>query len=398
MTTAPSRGRKGYTTLEVLVSVAILLVLSGIVVPAVQRVRETANQARCRSNLRQLALAAHGYDAAHGVLPPGYLGPLADSPKPLPAEKTGPWVGCLYLLLPYIEQDGLYSRFEDTRLTLPAGPPPQAGARLRPRLDIQQEAWWVNPANLRPDTGGAHVRQFECPSDDLYAPVDRVFPGYYVGGPFGQYTRLVEPSPNFDTRVLGRTNYAGVAGLQGAALDESFVQGYDGRYDGALSSRSRISLQQIGAHDGTSNTLLFGETLGGSATGVVASPQNTTARGTALSWVGVGCLSTGWGVLDPRRGGQSSTMDNAGTVDTGTYAGLYGYSFSSRHPRGAYFAFADGSIRLVQFEKPLIYVPIAGSPNHFQRPPLPNNTPWGLLQQLAGWRDGDRQDCSPILD
>lgn len=397
MRTAPRCRRPAFTALEILISLAIGLLLIGLLVPAVQRVREAASQARCRSNLRQIALAAHGYNAAHGPLPPGYLGPLATPPKPLPAETTGPWVGCLFLLLPYVEQDALYSRFEDTRQTLPAGPAPQAGARLRPRLDVQQEAWWVNPANLRPDTGGARVTAFECPSDAPNEPVDRVFPGYYAGGPFGQYTWPVEPSPPFDTRILGRTNYVGVAGLQGAALDASFVKAYDGRYDGILYNRSRISLQQVAAHDGTSNTLLFGETLGGSATGVIG-PSNTTARGKDLSWVGVGCLSTGWGIVDPRRGGQATTIDKPDTVDTGTSATLYGYSFSSLHQGGAYFAFADGSVHLLRFERPLTYVPVAGRANRYQRPPLPSGTPWGLLQQLAGWRNGDRQDDSSITD
>ena len=69
------RTRQGFTMLELLVVLAILWVLMGLMLPAVQRVREAASRASCANNLRQLALAAQLYNDTCGRLPPGQIGP-----------------------------------------------------------------------------------------------------------------------------------------------------------------------------------------------------------------------------------------------------------------------------------------------------------------------------------
>src|SRR5262245_61768616 len=94
--------RRGFTLIELLVVIAIIAVLIGLLLPAVQKVREAANRIKCGNNLRQLGLAAHQYHDVHQHLPPG-MGYT-------PLVTNGVWGHHLFHLLPHLEQDNLYKR------------------------------------------------------------------------------------------------------------------------------------------------------------------------------------------------------------------------------------------------------------------------------------------------
>jgi prepilin-type N-terminal cleavage/methylation domain-containing protein len=101
----PSPGiarRRGFTLIELLVVTGIIAVLLGLLLPAVQKVREVGNRMKCGNNLRQLGLAAHHYHDAHQHLPPsmGYT----------PLDTNGVWGNHIFHLLPYLEQGNLYER------------------------------------------------------------------------------------------------------------------------------------------------------------------------------------------------------------------------------------------------------------------------------------------------
>ena len=92
---------------EILVVIAILAVLMGLMLPAVQRIRESAAQATCRNNLRQIGLALHAYHQTKGSFPPGYLFDENYVPGPNVLMNTFPGWGWAAYLLPHLEQSAL---------------------------------------------------------------------------------------------------------------------------------------------------------------------------------------------------------------------------------------------------------------------------------------------------
>jgi prepilin-type N-terminal cleavage/methylation domain-containing protein len=115
---APSRRRRGFTLIELLVVIAIIAILIGLLVPAVQKVREAAARIQCANNLKQIVLATHNCNDTNNALPPvaapdGYT-PITHAAS---AYNGGPWT-CFTFLLPYMEQTAIYAA-----LTRTASPP-----------------------------------------------------------------------------------------------------------------------------------------------------------------------------------------------------------------------------------------------------------------------------------
>ncbi len=296
------RGRRpGFTLIELLVVIAIIAILIGLLLPAVQKIREAANRMKCSNNLHQLVLAAHNYNDTVGYLPPGFLGTMPQDTGGLDGNITtdynGQLVGCLVYLLPYLEQDNLYRNMVGG-----AGVPADY---LNPDVRYGDFSLYPSFWNNR----GAKIPTLLCPSDNASSqPWDAFFSTTLTSAT--SFTVYIITWPD---SVFGRTNYLGIAGRSGLTGDT---------YRGAFNNRSKNPLGTMA--DGTSNTFLFGEYASKGAPTTGWSPVSP-------SWMAAGYFPIAWGLEQP------ATPD------------LRWYELSSKHPSGIMMVMADGSVRMVRY-------------------------------------------------
>ena len=119
--------RPGFTLIELLVVIAIIGVLIGLLLPAVQKVREAANRSTCANHLKQLGLALHNYESANGRFPSAYVRTTGSQSGTAygiryPDDNWNGSTGWAWgtLILPYVEQAGLYASLN---LNLPCWAP-----------------------------------------------------------------------------------------------------------------------------------------------------------------------------------------------------------------------------------------------------------------------------------
>jgi prepilin-type N-terminal cleavage/methylation domain-containing protein len=344
------RGRLGFTLLEAIVALAILAVLIALAVPAVLRARAIGDEAICATRLRQLGQAAHHFDRDYGRLPPGYLGPSREAEAIVPAAYyQGQWIGHLPMLLPYLEQRGLWEK-----LTLEVNFDPT----------VIDRKWWIaktgeepNPATYR--LAMTPVKHFLCPAAPVFEPlVGSKLGGTVIGIHVFHNDKGIRTiywgedyKDEIEYRFLAPTHYVGCAGT-GVGTNAEYL-----RWAGVFTNRSSLSLAGLAARDGPSNTLLYGEAVG-------SRDPEQPARTRDLSWTGSGALGTYDGLV---RGQESTVM-----------------TFSSHHIRGVPFCFGDGSVRWLRYQA-------------YGGPKEPRSPAWLALQQLAGVSDGGLTDLGRIL-
>jgi prepilin-type N-terminal cleavage/methylation domain-containing protein/prepilin-type processing-associated H-X9-DG protein len=190
--------RHAFTLIELLVVIAIVAVLIGLLLPAVQKVREAAARLQCQNNLKQIGLALHGYEQDAGSFPPGY--------RDLAATPSRPGWGWTVFLLPYLEQAPLYEALDAAHANF------GNGANPAPATSLTQTS----------------IPILHCPSDP---------------GPL--------TNPFYDNH--GKSNYRGVGG----GGDLSFMP-LTTDLGGLFFYNSRVRLADV--TDGLSNTLAVGET------------------------------------------------------------------------------------------------------------------------------------------
>jgi len=308
--------RRGFTLIELLVVIAIIGILIGLLVPAVQKVRDAASRASCANNLKQLGLAAHNYNSAFSSFPPGVYQLYKTGVKP-PYQPITVFV----YLLPYLEQKSL---FQQWNMTSP----------------LSNTAGGVNALTATVLTG------LVCPAD--------VIP--------------LNPYNSSGTTWYGITSYGGNGGTQ--SFDPAYASN-DGVFfvigPGSQTDPTGVPVNVANIPDGLSNTILFGERshLDPNSDSFVANMK--ALPGFPMDYMnGVGWWGSSGGRIAagdvtmsayaplnftvPAPYADAASMVPPATTVAAFYNNYYQQrvcAFGSMHDGGANFCLADGSVTFI---------------------------------------------------
>jgi prepilin-type N-terminal cleavage/methylation domain-containing protein/prepilin-type processing-associated H-X9-DG protein len=306
-----SASRPGFSLIELLVVVAIIAVLIGLLLPAVQKVRDAANRTQCQNHLRQIGLALHGYHDTYKMFPPAL-----DST----VQRYWYW-SWLARVLHFVEGNNLWitadayaAKGDHTPFTYPS-----PNHYWNPWGD-----WSILSGPVTPDNPafGSLEPLYNCPADGRTLVAQRV--------PTGNGTSYWER--------VALSAYLGVSGTRGDYNSASRQN-----WNGILYVGSRVRMADI--TDGTSNTLLVGERM----------PSRDLEYGWWFAGAGFDNSGTGDVVLGARDVGYASDM---GCTPTAAWVGLRPgrpdvtcdqVHFWSMHSGGANFLFADGSTHFLSY-------------------------------------------------
>jgi prepilin-type N-terminal cleavage/methylation domain-containing protein/prepilin-type processing-associated H-X9-DG protein len=336
--------RSGFTLIELLVVIAIIAVLVGLLLPAVQKVREAANRLSCSNNLKQLGLALHNYESANGRFPaawkvlaqpdPGvprnYTLPSPASPATPDPAIVGPSV--FVLILPYLEQDNVYRQIDATRS-------------------------FFNPANMPPNNAvyATPIKTFLCPSAPGDGTVDY---SAELAQSFGNFGVILSYPPGL---IFGRTDYAPDAGMSADIPGININAGAS-----IIVQPPARPVRFADIADGTSNTIMLAEDAGRpgwyGSNGIVAPNGFTPVLGTYLGGPNGPAPQGGGAWADPLNYFATNGSDptGSGIAAGGSFDGIPAAPWSCAngcsndsemfafHPGGSNVCFGDGSVRFLR--------------------------------------------------
>jgi len=291
------RDKRAFTLVEILVVLVIIGILMALLLPAVQAAREAGRRTVCANRMKQIGSAAQQFHASNDHFPPGYLGPLPQAPTP---PWIGQWNGSLTFLLPYLEMETVHDGMDNERENY--------GSVSLFNIDRVGHSYWKREDSWT--TAQTELSAFLCPSEDPQRPARTTVTIHLFED--DDPPMIWEIGTHFaddSGEVLARTHYLGIAGVLGETGNR-----YWDRKKGVFCNRTRVRISEI--IDGTSNTLLFGENVGGHA-------SQDPDMNLAFAWAGCGQAATAWGFGDAW------------------------CQWTSRHPGIVHFSTADSSVRAV---------------------------------------------------
>lgn len=331
--TRSSIKKTGFTLVELLVVIAIIGILIGMLLPAVQQVREAARRTQCLNNMRQIGLGALNYESARMSFPHAGLGftgfnggSIVNGNSNRPRFSLENW-NQFYQILPQIEQGNLHKMRSDANFTT---------------LQLQET---VVPGYQCPSRGSE--RFLTTPPGDRYATGD--YACFFLSGSIGQ--NLLDAINNV-LPANQQVVYANPDDSFAAGEDASLAAGMDvgKKYSGLITRAGLIETGSGNATlkkyplvtfgsitDGSSNTFLFGEKA------ARADGYNPVVNSSPTAWAEVrGYFTSNW--VNMR------TYRNIGLMPDSANSGQSGNNFGSAHPGTVNFVLGDGSSRAVSME------------------------------------------------